>query len=207
MKTLAKKTGFILSLLFVIHSCVTINIYFPAAAVEKAADEIVKEIWGEEGLRQEPKKEPSSEGPQSFIGRQIQHVFGVIGPEEAFAREADINVTTPEIRALKEAIKNRAGSLKKFMDNGNAGISNDGLLIIRTTEGLNLKDKAVLSRLVSAENKDRNALYSAIAKANNFSPDRVSDIKAIFAKSWMNNAKKGWWMQMTDGKWVQQIRK
>ena len=31
---------------FLVNSCVTVNIYFPAAAVERAADEIVKETWG-----------------------------------------------------------------------------------------------------------------------------------------------------------------
>ena len=34
-------------IVFFIASCVTINIYFPAAAVEKAADRIVEEVWGE----------------------------------------------------------------------------------------------------------------------------------------------------------------
>ncbi|MDD4962427.1 MAG: hypothetical protein PHI11_00760 [Gallionella sp.] len=30
---------------FVLSACVTINIYFPAAAAEKAADKIIEEIW------------------------------------------------------------------------------------------------------------------------------------------------------------------
>jgi hypothetical protein len=29
----------------VIPACVTINIYFPAAAAEKAADKIIDEVW------------------------------------------------------------------------------------------------------------------------------------------------------------------
>mgnify|MGYP001341990858 CR=1 FL=1 len=28
-----------------LHGCVTINIYFPAAAAEKAADKIIDEVW------------------------------------------------------------------------------------------------------------------------------------------------------------------
>jgi uncharacterized protein len=31
---------------FFYSACVTVNIYFPAAAVERAADQIVKETWG-----------------------------------------------------------------------------------------------------------------------------------------------------------------
>jgi len=31
--------------LVVLPACVTINIYFPAAAAEKAADKIIDEVW------------------------------------------------------------------------------------------------------------------------------------------------------------------
>jgi predicted small lipoprotein YifL len=29
----------------ILTACVTINIYFPAAAAEKAADQIIEEVW------------------------------------------------------------------------------------------------------------------------------------------------------------------
>ncbi len=199
MKKLIMIPSLIFSLLFVIHACVTINIYFPAAAVEKAADRIVDEVWGDKGAQ--PEKPQKESEPQSSINQWMRFAFTVIGPREAFAQEADINVTTPAIRALKDSIKERAESIKSYMDNGNVGISNDGLLAIRSTVGLNLKDKAALTRLIKAENSDRNALYMAIAKANNFPPERVSDIKEIFARSWGKQARKGWWVQDSDGRW------
>ena len=34
-----------LALLLLLQGCVTINIYFPAAAAEKAADKIIDEVW------------------------------------------------------------------------------------------------------------------------------------------------------------------
>ena len=34
-----------LAALLVVAGCVTINIYFPAAAAEKAADRIIEEVW------------------------------------------------------------------------------------------------------------------------------------------------------------------
>jgi hypothetical protein len=47
--------------LALLPACVTINIYFPAAAAEKAADKIIDEVWqikkGEE-LPANPDKEP-----------------------------------------------------------------------------------------------------------------------------------------------------
>jgi hypothetical protein len=34
-----------LAVAFLLQACVTINIYFPAAAAEKAADKIIDEVW------------------------------------------------------------------------------------------------------------------------------------------------------------------
>lgn len=34
-----------LALVCVLPACVTINIYFPAAAAEKAADKIIDDVW------------------------------------------------------------------------------------------------------------------------------------------------------------------
>ena len=31
--------------MLLLHACVTINIYFPAAAAEKAADKIIDDVW------------------------------------------------------------------------------------------------------------------------------------------------------------------
>lgn len=50
-----KKSLVVLSLgaAAILSACVTINIYFPAAAAEKAADKIIDEVWqlkqGQEG--------------------------------------------------------------------------------------------------------------------------------------------------------------
>lgn len=38
-------TGLLLLVALLLPACVTINIYFPAAAAEKAADAIIDEVW------------------------------------------------------------------------------------------------------------------------------------------------------------------
>lgn len=47
-----------------LSACVTINIYFPAAAAEKAADKIIEEVWqlkdGEQPVEPTPKAEPEA---------------------------------------------------------------------------------------------------------------------------------------------------
>lgn len=188
-----KRTCFVLA--FLVSACVTVNIYFPAAAVERAADQIVKETWGGPG---EPAKkvQPQSLSPNP---NRTRAGFSLVG--RAYAQEADINVSNPAIRALKDSIKNRSESIKPFMDRGNVGITRDGLLTIRTTDGLNLKERAEIQQLVEAENRDREALYLEIAKANNISRESIPKIKSIFAKSWIEQARSGWLIQDANGAW------
>jgi uncharacterized protein len=186
---------FALLIAFLANSCVTVNIYFPAAAVERAADEIVKETWGGR-VESAPKEQP-----RSLLPAATWKIVAVSFISEAFAQEADINVSNPAIRALKDSIKNRSGSIKPFMDRGNVGITKDGLLTVRTTEGLNLKERAEVQQLVDAENRDRESLYLEIAKANNFPPESVAKIKSIFARSWAEQAQPGWWIQDAQGNW------
>ena len=180
---------------FLANACVTVNIYFPAAAVERAADEIVKETWGGR-TESVPKDQPRSQVPT--VAPKIASISFI---DEAFAQDADINISNPAIRALKDSIKNRSGSIKPFMDRGNVGLTNEGLLTVRTTDGLSLKERAEVQQLLDAENRDRESLYLEIAKANNFPKESVAKIKAIFARSWLEQAQPGWWVQDGQGNW------
>ena len=179
-----------------VSACVTVNIYFPAAAVERAADQIVKETWGgaaEPGKNVPP---PQSRKPHPSGKTLSISFFGI-----AHAQEADINVSNPAIRALKDSIKQRSDAIKPYMDRGHVGIAQDGLLAIRNTDGLGLKERAEIKQLVDAENRDRETLYAEIAKANNIDKDSIPKIKAIFAKSWSDQARPGWWIQDGSGNW------
>ena len=185
----------IFSLVFFASACVTVNIYFPAAAVERAADQIVKETWGGPAKPATPAPQPQSRSlfsPNRFLALSFV--------SEAFAQDADINVTNPAIRALKDSIKKRSDAIKPYMDRGNIGIAQDGLLAIRSADGLNLKERAEANQLIDAENKDREALYAEIAKANGIPKENIPKIKSIFAKSWIEQAQPGWWIQ-SNGNW------
>jgi uncharacterized protein YdbL (DUF1318 family) len=184
---------------FLISACVTVNIYFPAAAVERAADQIVKETWG--GAAEPAKAAPKPQSFERSLAPRWAALRSLSFVSDAYAQEADINVSNPAIRALKDSIKARAGAIKPFMDRGNIGIGQDGLLAIRNTDGLNLKERAETKQLVDAENRDRDNLYAEIAKANNISRDSIPRIKAIFARSWTDQAQAGWWVQDSQGAW------
>jgi uncharacterized protein YdbL (DUF1318 family) len=182
-------------LMIFLASCVTVNIYFPAAAVQKAADEIVQ------GVRQTDKKEEQKPEEQKKINLLYQELKKLsLGPTVAYA-QVDIEVSTPAIRALKDSMKQRFSQLRPFYDKGNVGENNAGLLEVKDLANLSLKEKADLSRLVEQENKDRNDLYTEIMKANKFGPDALPRIQKLFANSWRGNSQAGWWIQKDSGEW------
>ncbi len=193
-----KKTVlFFIMATFFISSCVTVNIYFPAAAVQKAADVIVEDIRGiEKNPERQKDKKPDKES------RFIQEIKSLaLGTSVAYA-QIDIEVSTPAIRALKESLKLRFTVLKPYYEMGAIGENNKGLIEIRDISGLNLRQKAEINRLVEQENNDRNGLYEEILKANKFGREMLSEIQRIFANSWRDKSLSNWWIQKDDSEWV-----
>ena len=193
MKTMTR--SLILLLTLTVISCVTINIYFPAEELRGAADKIVNEVWGD------PSQNGTEEAVPSSKKTPGSSFFHFLSPATAIAAQ-DINVTTPAIRAIKDSIKSRSAELIGFLNSGNIGLGFDGLLKVRSTDGLSLKQKAQVNKLIGAENKDRKHLYSEISSANNF-PDKTDEVQNIFADSWRKQAQKGWYLEKSDGTWEQ----
>jgi len=187
-----------LSFLFLV-SCLTINIYFPEAEIQKTADEIVKEIRKSEEEKREEKKNVSDAGKAQKILSDRGNSFSLI--PAAYAQE-EVEVSTPKIRALKQSLKERFRKLRPFFEKGNVGETNDGFIRIRDESGLNLKEKALLRNLEKDENNDRRNLYSEIAKALDVDPSQIKRVRKIFAERWINEAKAGWWIQKEDGEWI-----
>ncbi len=179
-------------------ACVTINIYFPAAAAEKAADEIIRDIQGITPQKTEP--EASLPDWQVSIYQLIDTAINVV-VSPAQAAEADLNIDSAEIRRLRATMEARFSSLQPLYAAGFIGIQADGMLAVRDAGSVPLKDRNQVNRLVAAENADRQALYQAIANANGH-PDWAAQIKSTFAARWVSNAQSGWWYQ-SSGSWKQ----
>ncbi len=174
-------------------SCVTINIYFPAEEVRNAADRIVNEVWGE------PNGQPAEPQPETKPAPDVGSWQRLLGPTTVYAAQ-DINVSTPEIRAIKEAMKERTRALQPLLQGGQVGVAADGLLAIRDLAGLDLRSRSQAKRLVGEENSDRLRLYQEIAQANDF-PEKADEVKAVFADSWRQQAPSGWYLQDANGDW------
>ena len=178
--------------------CVTINIYFPAAAAEKAADEIIKDIQSITPQKIEPKSELSEW--QLTMLQWLDGAINIVIPSVQ-AAEADLAIDSADIRQLRATMENRFASLQPLYAAGNIGIQTDGSLAVRDAANVPLKDRNQVSKLVAAENADRQKLYQAIANANGH-PDWAGQIKSTFAARWISNAQSGWWYQSA-GSWKQ----
>jgi uncharacterized protein YdbL (DUF1318 family) len=182
-------------------ACVTINIYFPAAAAEKAAAEIIKDIQSETPKKPESVK-PKAELSDLQLGvyKMIDSAISVV-ISSAQAGEANISINSPEVGRLRASLERRFATLQVFYANGSVGIKSDGMLVMRDAANVPLKDKNQINKLVASENADRMALYQAIANANGH-PEWAAQIKSTFAGQWISNAQSGWWYQ-SGGNWNQ----
>ena len=211
-----KSTRFLIpfTLPLMLLACVTVNIYFPAAAAEKAADRIIEDVLGKQADSKKKTPEPAPKAPEKPSAQdksshyldtsRYLHAVSVlnliIAPAEA--AEADITIATPAIDDLRSAMKARNAALAPYYDSGVIGFSANGLVAERDPSATPLKDRNAVKRLVTEENADRTALYGEIAAANGH-PEWEADIRNTFAKRWVENAAPGWWYQNSSGAWKQ----
>jgi len=186
-----------LFLLF-LFSCLTINIYFPEAEVQKAAEEIVNEIRKEA----EDKDKKDKDSLMVEMEQEMNRGGGSFSLVSSLYAQEATEVSTPKVRALKQSMKDRFPKLKPFFDKGNAGEGNDGFVKIRDESGLNLKDKALLRNLEKDENNDRKNMYAEVARAMEIEASQIPRIQKIFAALWIKKAESGWWIQKESGEWA-----
>lgn len=114
--------------------------------------------------------------------------------------QANLDIDTPAIRALTDAMKARHTELLPFYESGAVGQAANGNLALRDAAQVALPQRGRVNGLVAAENADRAALYREIARANDH-PEWEADVRATFAKRFLERAPKGWWVESASG-WV-----
>jgi len=199
------KTRFALKaigVLWLLSACVTINVYFPAAAAEKAADKIIEGVWGP---GEAPPNKPAEKKTSSLLrdaGDGLLYVaasaLNLLVPT-AQAQAADLNISTPAIKQLTASMEARHAQLKQYYDSGAVGLTSTGLVEVRDLNAVPLPERTQVRKLVGDENTDRNNLYREIAIANGH-PEWEADIRNTFAKRWIDRAQPGWHYQES-GEW------
>lgn len=187
-------------------SCVTINVYFPAAAAEKAADRIIDHVLGEDSKKSEKEAEPvkpDSSFNQRLPAHAVELLVAVLNMlvSDAYAA-ADINVSSPAIDQLKASMQGRHTRLSKYYKTGAIGYSADGLVAGRDLSKVGLRERGTVKKLLAQENRDRNALYKELARANGH-PEWEAQIKDTFSRRWVAKAPRGWYYRDRSGNWHQ----
>jgi len=186
----------------VLMACVTVNVYFPAAAAENAADRFIRDVYGGEGEQAPPAEPPAGEEQSALpggAGGALVALLEAVLPT-ARAQAPDINISTPGINRLKAEMRQRHSALQPYYDSGAIGMAANGLLTVRDATAVPIRERNRVKQLVAEENRDRNALYAEVAKANGH-PEWEPRIREIFARRWVANAPSGWWYQAAGGEW------
>lgn len=182
-------------------ACVTINIYFPAAAAEEAARTIVRDVLKGD---QPEQPAPATQGDKQSQMMQANPMLVAVGlmlerlVPAAHAAQADININTPGISAIRASMQQRQSSLAPFYNSGAIGFDATGSVSIRDLNAAPLADRNRLKKLVADENADRAKLYTEIARANGH-PEWAADVRATFAKVWVQEALPGYWYEAGGG--------
>lgn len=193
--------------------CVTVNIYFPAAAAEEAARAIVRDALQVPDAESAPGGAPESE-PEASLAAPVARsasadamppllarlLEGLVGP--AAAASPDIEIETPAINQIRTSMRQRSSQLAPHFRSGAIGFGNNADVVIRDLSDVPLRERGKVQRLVREENADRDALYREIARANN-RPDWEPRIRETFARVWVEEAPSGYWYQDGDGRWRQ----
>ena len=148
-------------------ACVTINIYFPAAAAEEAARTIVRDVLKSEEAAPTPPEPAGDKQSQAVQGHPVVVAVGrlleAMVPAAA-AAQADININTPAIRAIRASMERRQSNLAPYYRSGAIGFDNKGMVSIRDLGAAPLAERNKVKKLVADENADRDKLYGEIAR-------------------------------------------
>jgi hypothetical protein len=182
---------------------ITVNIYFPEKDVKDAYKALEKELLTpEEGT---PKGKPE-EKPESSI--KFELVASAHAQEPGLSQKiAEIVKKMPDVVNAYREIGARIGDIDKMRDSGAVGEGKDGMLAIRDEKLLTPDQK----KIIVLVNANRKTIISGMARAIiriNRVPENEQNLNQVmpqaaeqFAAHRRDTAKKGCWIQSSDGNW------
>ncbi|MFC4526825.1 YdbL family protein [Dyella halodurans] len=194
--------GLLTTLLVAMVGCVTINVYFPEAAAQKAADQFIGTVLDSNAPAAAPQKDqptaPAKDGHQPSA-----MLLDLLIPAAYAADTPNIRIQTATTEAIHDRMRQRFHeTLAPLFSSGAVGFTKDGLVAVRDATKLPMDQRAAVNAAVADENRDRDALYREVANANNH-PEWEAQIRATFAKGWIERARAGWYYQDPSGAWKQ----
>ena len=140
--------------------------------------------------------------------REARAVVQVVYEQLPDAAVARLPFTAGQISPAVKRLRARLPELRPWLESGAIGVASNGLLRIRTLDGVAAEQHAALKTLLKAENRDRLTLYGAHAEDVGHGNDMFGDTwmgyeGATFAAEWIGQAPAGWWSQDDYRHWTQ----
>ncbi len=193
--------GLLTALMVALVGCVTINVYFPEAAAQKAADQFIGTVLDNAG---KPVPKTDTPAPPAKPAQPSAMLLNLLVPV-AYAGDApNIRIQNATTEAIRQRMQSRfqdgLGGLGDLFKSGAVGFTHDGMVAVRDASAVPLSQRAQVNAMVAEENRDRAELYREVASANGH-PEWEPQIRATFAKGWIERAPAGWYYQDAAGAW------
>ncbi len=197
---------FAIGLAIMVTACVTINVYFPEAEAEKAADQFIEDVIAPTDNNIPEIKDPQTnrrminQANRISVNTRAMSIFDFF-ISSAQAQTANIKIETPAIVAIQKRMRDRfVAKMEKWYDTGAIGFTTDGMVEVKDQSAVPLSERTNLRSIVAEDNRDRDAVYREIAIANDHS-EWEPQIRQAFAEEWVDNARKGWFYKDSAGTW------
>jgi uncharacterized protein YdbL (DUF1318 family) len=196
----------------VLAACITINVYFPEAAVKELAQQIEDEVQRKAGGEPSPTPAPDpapTPAAESVSGASESLLSWILsfGATTAYAAQDEVaapEITNPAIRKIIDSRASRLAAVNELKAKGVVGESNQALLVVRNLDAIQgLKERAEAQKLIKDENADREQLFKEIAAAKDVDLGQLPQIRTTYAETLREKAHPGDWIQLPDGSWAQ----
>ncbi|MCL4525288.1 MAG: YdbL family protein [Gammaproteobacteria bacterium] len=221
LKTQGWRSVLVLGLLMALSACVTVNIYFPAAAAQKLADQVVGEVYkaAAKGALLAPVAPavsvPAPPAAPTRSAAPASNALSMASPYHAASyllamgfsaisgtaeAAANLDASSPGVQSARAQLEAIAAQMRPYFVSGAVGFTANGLVAIHDAAAVPLQQRAALNGLVNSNNSALSNLYQQIADANGH-PEWAGQIQQTFAQAWINKAPAGYWYQSPSGQW------
>ncbi|MFA7525707.1 MAG: DUF1318 domain-containing protein [Acidithiobacillus sp.] len=221
LKTQGWRSMLALGLLMALSACVTVNIYFPAAAAQKLADQVVGEVYkaAAKGALLAPVAPavsvPAPPAAPTRSAAPASNALSMASPYHAASyllamgfsaisgtaeAAANLDASSPGVQSARAQLEAIAAQTRPYFVSGAVGFTANGLVAIHDAAAVPLQQRAALNGLVNSNNSALSNLYQQIADANGH-PEWAGQIQQTFAQAWINKAPAGYWYQSPSGQW------
>ena len=221
LKTQGWRSVLVLGLLMALSACVTVNIYFPAAAAQKLADQVVGEVYkaAAKGALLAPvapaTSVPAPPAAPTRSAAPASNALSMASPYHAASyllamgfsaisgtaeAAANLDASSPGVQSARAQLEAIAAQMRPYFVSGAVGFTANGLVAIHDAAAVPLQQRAALNGLVNSNNSALSNLYQQIADANGH-PEWAGQIQQTFAQAWINKAPAGYWYQSPSGQW------